>query len=119
MSFAHNDDFRVGWRLQLSREAVPCQHGTIQGEEAVVVTRVQGNNDTDFGFLTMRIVAVGTSLLWTPRHLSYNNASHAAHAAFEFKLKVSSRIVDNVLASTMYPYDLWDFSFVGGFSLEH
>jgi hypothetical protein len=117
--FAHSDDLRVGWRLRLSREAVPCQHGTTQGEEAAIVTRVQGNNDTDFGFLTMRIVGVGTSLLWTSRLLSYDNASHAAHAAFEFKLKVSSRTVDNVLASTMYPYDLRDFSFVGGFSLEH
>jgi hypothetical protein len=60
-------------------------------------------------------VGVGTSLLWTPRHLSYDNASHAAHAAFEFKLKVSNRTVDNVLASMTYPYDLLDFSFVGGF----
>ena len=50
--------------------------------------------------------------------LPYDDASHAAHAAFEFKLKVSHWTVDNVLAGIVYPNDLLDFSFTRNFRVS-
>ena len=47
--------------------------------------------------------------------LPYGNASFAAHAAFEFKLKIAWT-VENLIATIREPeVDLLDFSFAGGF----
>jgi hypothetical protein len=47
--------------------------------------------------------------------LPYNSASHAAHAAFEFKVKVDWT-VENIISTIRPPTaDLLDFSFAGGF----
>lgn len=48
--------------------------------------------------------------------LSYSDASHAAHAAFEFRLK-AVWTVDNVISAIHQPScDLVGFSFKGGFT---
>jgi hypothetical protein len=48
--------------------------------------------------------------------LPYNSASHAAHAAFEFKVKVEDWTVQNIISTIHQPTaDLLDFSFAGGF----
>ena len=46
------------------------------------------------------------------------STSHAAYAAFEFKIKVTTWTVENVLASITSPNDLLDFSFMGGFRVS-
>lgn len=49
--------------------------------------------------------------------ITFENASHAAHAAFEFRVKQGNLIVDQVLAAVAQEgyYDLSDFSFADGF----
>lgn len=49
--------------------------------------------------------------------LRYDNTSHAAHTAFEFRLKISDWTVDNVLGAITYLDDLLDFSFTAGFGV--
>ena len=50
--------------------------------------------------------------------LLYDSTSNAAHAAFEFKLKVSNWTVENIISTIRQPMcDLVDFSFKGGFTL--
>jgi hypothetical protein len=47
--------------------------------------------------------------------LSYDTASHAAHAAFEFQIKRDLTVDNFISAIRQPPYNLVDFTFTGGF----